>query len=180
MQKQVISTARVMGLIGALLVTSTAVHANNTITFKGEVTDQTCSVTVNDNTANPVVLLSSVAAAELGNAGDTAGQKMFTVGVTGCTAPGADTQITTKFVGNNVTGAGNLGNTGDATNVALQLLDNSLQPVDLTSEAALEGLVLAEGTTSAKTEYGVQYISEEGGATAGEVSASVQYAITYN
>ncbi|WP_158011456.1 hypothetical protein [Salinivibrio sp. IB643] len=31
MQKQVISTARVMGLIGALLVTSTAVHANNTM-----------------------------------------------------------------------------------------------------------------------------------------------------
>ncbi|WP_108743155.1 hypothetical protein [Salinivibrio sp. IB872] len=83
-------------------------------------------------------------------------------------------------MGNNVTAAGNLGNTGDAANVALQILDNSLQAVDLTSEASLDGLVLLSGATSATTEYGVQYISELGGATAGSVSGSLQYAISYN
>ncbi|OOF24163.1 fimbrial protein [Salinivibrio sp. IB872] len=227
MQNKFTKVASAMGLAGMFLLTSTATYANNTITFTGEVTDQTCSVTVNDNVSNSVVLLESVSAAELANAGDTAGQRMFTIGLTGCTAPGADTQLKTKFVGNNVTAAGNLGNTGDAANVAagqrmftigltgctapgadtqlktkfvgnnvtaagnlgntgdaanvaLQILDNSLQAVDLTSEASLGGLVLLSGATSATTEYGVQYISELGGATAGSVSGSLQYAISYN
>ncbi|NAW70377.1 type 1 fimbrial protein [Vibrio sp. V26_P1S5P106] len=180
MKKTMISAATSLGVCSAVFLVSVPAFANNTITFNGEVTDQTCSVTVNGNDANPVVLLESVSAATLKEAGATAGQKTFSIGVTGCTAPTTDVQVSTVFVGNVVTADGNLGNTGDAKNVALQLLDNSMSPVDLTSMASLSGLTLEAGATSAVTDFGVQYISEAGGATPGSVRASLQYAVSYN
>jgi len=158
--------------------------APNTIHFQGEVTDQTCQVTVNGNPSDPVVLLPSVPASALASAGDTAGQTTFTVAVGGCMAPIATTQaISTVFVGNLVTPAGNLGNTGTATNVALQLLDpaNPTPSFDLSGATgfAAPGLVLQDGATSATHDFAVRYISEAGSATAGSVLGSVQYSISY-
>jgi major type 1 subunit fimbrin (pilin) len=98
-----------------------AFAAPNTIHFQGEVTDQTCQVTVNGNTGDPTVLLPSVPAMSLAAANSTAGQTTFTVAVSDCMAPVSTTQaISTVFVGNLVTPAGNLGNTGTATNVAVR------------------------------------------------------------
>ncbi|STR43989.1 putative fimbriae; major subunit [Klebsiella michiganensis] len=37
--------------------TSTFAMSNNTITFRGEVSDETCSVAINGNQAKPVVIL---------------------------------------------------------------------------------------------------------------------------
>jgi major type 1 subunit fimbrin (pilin) len=161
-----------------------AFAAPNTINFQGEVTDQTCQVTVNGNPSNPTVLLPTVPAASLATANSTAGQTTFTVAVSQCVAPVSTTQaISTVFVGNQVTTAGNLGNTGTATNVALQLLDpaNPGTPFDLNSAAgfAAPGLVLADGETSASHDFAVQYISELGGATPGSVLGSVQYSVSY-
>jgi major type 1 subunit fimbrin (pilin) len=156
----------------------------NTINFQGEVSDQTCQVAVNGNPANPTVLLPTVPATSLAGAGNTAGQTTFTVAVSDCMAPVSTTQaINTVFVGNQVTAAGNLGNTGTATNVALQLLDPAAPstPFDLSAAGgvAAPGLTLADGETSASHDFAVQYISEEGGATAGSVLGSVQYSVSY-
>lgn len=158
--------------------------APNTINFQGEVTDQTCQVSVNGNPSDPTVLLPSVPAMSLATAGDTAGQTTFTVAVTGCMAPVSTTQaINTVFVGNQVTPGGNLGNTGTATNVALQLLDPAApsMPFDLSpaSGVAAPGLALAVGETSASHDFAVQYITEAGGATPGSVLGSVQYSVSY-
>jgi major type 1 subunit fimbrin (pilin) len=105
------------GFITASLFISTSALAmsNNTITFRGEVSDETCSVAINGNQAKPVVILPTVSAKELAKGGDTAGQVTFDIGLTGCTG-NADkpTKISTVFVGNQVTSNGNLGNTGDA------------------------------------------------------------------
>jgi major type 1 subunit fimbrin (pilin) len=156
----------------------------NTINFQGEVTDQTCQVTVNGNPASPTVLLPSVPASALMAAGNTAGQTTFTVAVSDCMAPVSTTQaISTVFVGNQVTAAGNLGNTGTATNVALQLLDPVSPSVPFNLSAAggvmVPGLVLADGATSASHDFAVQYITEQGGATPGSVLGSVQYSVAY-
>ena len=158
--------------------------SGNTINFQGEVTDQTCQVTINGNAANPTVLLPAVSSTVLTSAGATAGTTSFTVGVSGCVAPTTTTQaIKTVFVGNQVTAAGNLGNTGTATNVALQLLDPATPtvPFNLGNAGgyAASGLTLPVGTTSASHDFAVQYISEPGGATAGSVLGSVQYAVSY-
>jgi major type 1 subunit fimbrin (pilin) len=155
----------------------------NTINFQGEVTDQTCSVTINGNEANPTVLLPTVPSSSLIAAGATAGLTTFTVGVSGCTPMAQSQAIKTVFVGNQVTSGGNLGNTGTATNVALQLLDpqSPSSPFDLSSVSgyAADGLTLAADTSSASYDYAVQYITETGGATAGSVLGSVQYALSY-
>lgn len=60
----------------ALFAASTTVAmaaSNNTITFQGEVTAQTCSVTVNGLDANPMVLLPTVSSGDLNASGKTAG-----------------------------------------------------------------------------------------------------------
>lgn len=154
--------------------------SNNTITFQGEVTAQTCSVTVNGLEANPVVLLPTVSSSDLAASGQTKGKTTFTLGVSGCTTGTSDIDIKTVFVGSQVTAAGNLQNTGTAENVELQLLQNETTTtgINLNSNVAQEGIVLLAGETSAEHNFAVQYYAT-GEATPGTVLASVQYAVSY-
>jgi len=155
-------------------------QANNTITFQGEVSDQTCEVAVNGASGNQTVLLPTVSAAALATGGATAGETPFTISVSGCTASASVTAIGTDFVGSNVTSSGDLGNTGSATNVALQLLNTVGGPVvNLTSGARVSGLSLAANATGASHDFAVRYVAEGTGATAGSVISSVQYAVSY-
>nr|WP_071580183.1 fimbrial protein [Pseudomonas aeruginosa] len=113
--------------------------AANTITFSGEVTDQTCQVAVNGFT-DPTVILDSVPVSALdGAVGRSAGETAFTLQLTDCVAPTADEHFTTLFQATNPSAAGNLVNTAasGATGVALQLLDSvGGNPVDLAGGAA--------------------------------------------
>ncbi len=91
------------GFINSLTFISTSALAisNNTITFRGEVSDETCSVAINGNQAKPVVILPTVSAKELAKGGDVAGQVTFDIGLTGCTGnTDRATKISTVFVGN--------------------------------------------------------------------------------
>ncbi|MEM5328216.1 fimbrial protein [Paraburkholderia sp. JHI2823] len=173
-----------IALVAATTAPAMAFAASaNTINFQGEVTTQTCAVTVNGNAANPTVLLPTVSTASLAATGSNAGMTTFTIGVTGCTAQASATPIKTVFVGNQVDGNGNLGNTGTATNVALQLLDPTATstPFNLSGATgyAAAGLNLAAGATAATHDFAVRYYSATGNATAGSVLGSVQYAVSY-
>lgn len=174
MKKLTLSALVLTALFGA------NAHANNTITFLGEVSDQTCEVAINGATANPTVLLPTVSTADLAAAGSVAGETPFTLSVSGCTINATQAlPIKTVFVGNSVTVAGNLGNTGSATNVSLQILDAvGGNAVDLTGVATVDGLNVAAGDSTASHDFAVQYYAE-GAATAGTVVSSVQYAISY-
>ncbi|ESE41978.1 fimbrial protein [Shewanella decolorationis] len=174
MKKLTLSALVLTALFGA------NAHANNTITFLGEVSDQTCEVAINGATANPTVLLPTVSTADLAAAGSVAGETPFTLSVSGCTINATQAlPIKTVFVGNSVTAAGNLGNTGTATNVSLQILDAvGGNAVDLTGVATVDGLNVAAGDSTASHDFAVQYYAE-GAATAGTVVSSVQYAISY-
>lgn len=168
-------------LLGTALVSGSAFAASdNTITFQGEVTDETCSVAVNGNSASPVVLLPTVSAADLAASGDTAGPVTFDIGLSGCTgSSSADTKISTVFVGNQVTTNGNLGNTGTATNVEVQLVDTTGAVIDLTNGFTGDGdLTLAAGDTEASATYTAQYYATSA-STAGTVEATLQYAVSY-
>ena len=168
-------------IAGCFVSSSAMAISANTITFQGEVTAQTCSVSINGNDASPIVLLPTVAATELANPGDVAGQTVFTLGVTGCTKnDAADTNIKTVFVGNNVTNSGNLGNTGGAGNVELQILKSTQDTagINLTSPQSVDGLVLKKGDTEATHDFAVQYYATAA-ATPGTVAGSLQYAISY-
>lgn len=157
-----------------------AAMSNNTVRFQGEVADQTCNVDVNGTDSQPVVLMPTAAASALKTAGQVTGKTNFTINLTNCTAAAADTEISTTFAGTDVTEGGNMGNAGTATNVEVQLLGSDSKPVDLSGGmTAVPGITLAEGETSATQDLSVQYITEEGTATAGTVLASAQYAISY-
>ncbi|AHK19396.1 fimbrial protein [Yersinia similis] len=167
----------------ALFSASTTVAmsaSNNTITFQGEVTAQTCSVTVNGLEANPIVLLPTVSSSDLSDSGQTKGKTTFTLGVSGCTSGTDDLDIKTIFIGSLVTATGNLQNTGTAGNVELQLLKDATTTtgIDLNSGLAQDGIVLLAGDTSAEHDFAVQYYAT-GQSTPGSVIASVQYAVSY-
>ncbi|GHD90028.1 MULTISPECIES: fimbrial protein [Pseudocitrobacter] len=168
-------------LSGSLLVSANAMAlSDNTITFQGEVTDETCSVAINGNQATPVVLLPTVSSTDLGASGDTAGPVTFDIGLTGCTGDTTNaTKISTVFVGNQVTTNGNLGNTGTASNVEVQILDTKGTEINLTNGFTGTGdLTLAAGEKEVSATYTAQYYAN-GKATAGTVEATMQYAVSY-
>ncbi|EBX9237826.1 fimbrial protein [Salmonella enterica] len=167
-------------ITGSLLVSSSAMAvSDNTITFQGEVTDETCSVVINGNQAKPVVLLPTVSTKELTDQGKTAGPITFDIGLSGCTPMDKTTKISTVFVGNQVTSNGNLGNTGSAKNVEVQLLDTSGNPINLTGGFTGNGdLQLEPNASEASATYTAQYYST-GKAEAGTVAATLQYAVSY-
>lgn len=174
-----------MKKIALLLMAAPSVvfAAGNTITFRGQVSDQTCQVAV-DGTANPLVILPTVAKSTLSANAKVAGETPFTVSVSGCAASSSDdVPIKTAFAVNSATSGGNIVNVGSATNVSLQLLDKSGgNAVKLVGGAptSVSGLVLPKGAdTTASHVFAVRYVAEGGAATAGSVVGSVQYSLDY-
>ena len=155
----------------AAIAASGTAMAANTITFSGEVTDQTCQVAVNGFT-DPTVILDSVPVSALdGAVGRSAGETAFTLQLTDCVAPTADEHFTTLFQATNPSAAGNL-----------QLLDSvGGNPVDLAGGAAVPAgdIVLANGATSTSYDYAVQYVSEAATVTPGPVLGAVTYTLRY-
>ncbi|MBF8676516.1 type 1 fimbrial protein [Pseudomonas fulva] len=160
-------------------------NAANTITFSGEVTDQTCSAVVDGNTEPTVVMQSAPASALSGGTGKNTGETKFTLRLTGCAAPtDANEQFTTLFQATNPTSLGNLTNTATngATGVALQLLDApGGSPVNLAGGAAVSAgqIILSSGQTSTSHDYAVRYVSEAATVTAGPVLGTVTYTLRY-
>ncbi|MFT2798415.1 MULTISPECIES: fimbrial protein [Serratia] len=169
-----------IAILVSSLVLSSAVLADNTIKFQGEVADQTCDISINGNASTPLILLPTVSTTALATSGATAGQTPFTIGLTGCTASASTVAIKTVFVGNNLTADGRMGNTGTAGKVSLQLVDPAAPtvPLDLTGQTGATGLSLAANATSATYDFAVEYYSE-GTATPGSVLGSVQYSVSY-
>ena len=165
----------------ALLSGAAFAESTNTITFKGEITEQTCSVTVNGSDAHPVVLLPTISKSELKDAASSAGLTTFTMGVSGCSVDSATLEIKTLFIGTNVTSSGNLATSGSANNVELQLLTDASGStvIDLSNPMAVAGISIPAGEQSGEHDYAVRYFSPTGNATAGDVVAAVQYAISY-
>jgi len=171
-------------MIVALTASSAFAAQQNSIRFKGSVSAQTCNISVNDSTsAAPVILLQAAKVSDLTAAGNTSTPTTFSMKLTGCANPGtAGEDIKINFVSNNVDASGNLKNistTSPATNVAIQLLDPDSHAINLSSgQATSKAFSLLSGTDSAEAQFTAQYIAT-GAATAGNVEASVQYAINY-
>lgn len=160
-----------------------SVFANTTLTFQGEVTTQTCKATINGQT-NSTVLLPTVSTTELNAAGMKAGLTPFTISIADCQTDTADSNVTTKFLGHNVTNSGNLGNTATvnpAQNLTIQLTTDATgtTPIVLNGVTSVPGLVLNKGETTATHQFGAQYYAE-GPVTAGAITALVEYTLSYN
>ncbi|KGD84319.1 fimbrial protein [Pantoea stewartii subsp. indologenes] len=175
------------GIIALTTLSGSSVFAaqENSIRFRGEVSAQTCNISVNDSTsAAPIILMQTAKADDLDTAGKTSSPTTFSMKLTGCSDPGTPGQdIKIHFASNNVDTSGNLKNiatSSPAQNVAIQLLDPDNNFIDLTSgEADSKAFTLNAGVTSGEAQYTARYIATGGAATAGKVEATVQYAVSY-
>lgn len=173
MKKLVSGVILAAGLVPALAF---AQQTPNTINFKGEVTSQTCQVSINGESSSPVILLPTVADSALATAGTTAGDTNFTIELQNC-APSVATAKAT-FVGNNVQTSGNLGNTGSATGVSIQLANQGGSSIDFNATDVVSAAATISGTGTASLPFTARYYAEAP-ATAGTVLASTQFAIVY-
>ena len=163
----------------ALALGSVAAHAaDGTVTINGMVTDQTCEVSANSK--DITVTLPTVGVGSLATAGTTAGRTPFTINLENCKAG----QVSAFFeTGGNVDAAsGRLNNTGNASNVQVQLLSDSSVVIPVLANAAQAPVTtkatVAKDADSAALNYYAEYYAT-GDATVGNVATSVQYTINY-
>lgn len=180
--------ALAMGLGFASHANAAPAIAGGTITFTGLVTDDTCPVTGGAGTDGGrydfIVALQAVNTSALATAGSFAGKKPFDV-IIGGPGTGCDTSkvASMKFLPSSprvdaLTGTLTNALAGEATNTNIQLLDASDAVINL-ADAANESTAAFVGDT-ATISYRAQYLAVNGPATAGLVSTSVVYAVTYN
>lgn len=173
--------------LASLLTSPSLSFAVQTVTFQGEVTNQTCNVSINGST-DSIVMLPSVALSEFGSTlavGQTAGLTPFTVSVSDCASQSTAQAIGTKFLGYDVdasTGVlGNRATANAATGVGIQLTGNAdgSEPVILSGSTTVSGLTLPANSTNATYEFGARYYLLDTSATAGAITAVAEYTLTY-
>ncbi|HKR76619.1 MAG TPA: fimbrial protein [Rhodanobacter sp.] len=182
MTKTLLSTAfvAILGAVAFVPAAQAATATDGTITINGQVVAATCTIAVNGGTANGTVVLKPAPTTSLATAGSTYGDMPFTIGVTGCDASLNGKTVSPYWSGTNVNSNGRLNNTGTATLVNLQLLNN-----DDSTAIALNGPEGGQGTTGAAVASGAATMTyyaryyATGAAGAGTVSSTVNYTLIY-
>ncbi len=174
MQKTLLSAALVAAVaaIGFAPSAQAATIGSGTISITGRVVGNTCTVTANGGAA---VVLPNVMTDDLNAAGTTAGAKSFDIAVSGCDSAITTTQMVFGGTGRNANG--NLDNTAAGGSTAqVQLLSGGavINTQDQTNAPAIS---LTSGAGS--TTLTAQYYANGAAATAGAVSASVDFTLTY-
>ena len=150
------------------------------INITGKVMETSC---VLDSAATNIdVKLPTVDKDLLSGAQSSTGRTGFALTVTGC-AEGV--KVSAAFVpDSNVDAYGNLKNSaaGGASNVQVQLLDQSHNAININTDDATSQLARAVTITSAAPatlQYYAQYFSQAGSAGSGDVAAMANYQLTY-
>ena len=183
MNKTLLSAALVATL-GALAVVPAAKAAgtptDGTITINGQVVANTCTVAVNGGTNTGTVTLKPAPTSALATPGSTYGDMPFTIAVTGCDSSLNGKTALPYWSGANVNSNGRLHNTGTATNVDLQLLNqDDTTPITLNAPEGVQGTTGTKvaGGAATMTYYARYYAT--GAATAGPVTSTVDYTLIY-
>ena len=150
-----------------------AFAADGTITVTGSVSTTTCKVANNGAVA---VVLPTVATTALSAAAAVAGYQPFSINLTGC---GANTRVTTYFEpGATIAANGNLVNAGTATNVQVRLFNDDRSVINLAGAPTAQNSKQFTIDTAGSLNYYAAYYATAP-ATAGTVSTSVIYSVTY-
>ncbi len=153
-------------------------QANNTVHFLGEVSEQTCTVKVNNSSTSAIILLPTVSKGQLSSSGSTAGDTPFTVTLENCNSQSTSAGI--LFVANDVDN-GNLKNiaaNSPATNVAIQLVEGASALTFNNNKATTAMQTINSGVTSTNFDLVARYYAT-GVTTVGAVEAQAQFAVTY-
>lgn len=171
----------------ASVLAAPAYAIDGTINFNGELTAETCDVSVNGATGgipvNATVTLPTVSTSLLTAAGQTTGQTGFDIGLANCVGA-ASTARTFFNSGVTVNAAYRLSNqaaVAAATNVDLQLLDltsNQVIQIGQNTQLTSTNNLVPITSGSATMRYAVQYYAT-GTTTAGNVGSFVTFNIDY-
>jgi major type 1 subunit fimbrin (pilin) len=174
MNKTLLCTTLV-AVIAAAAFSSPAQAAGGTITFKGKVLADTCTVAVN---GGATVQLPTVMTSALNAANAVAGATNFNVGLTGCDAN--TTSATMAFTAGTTidTTTGNLKNTvAGGSSAQIQLLNGA--SVINTNTNANAPVISINSSGAGSTTLTAQYIAVGSAATAGLVQSTVAFTLTY-
>ena len=174
---KILLPAALAAALAATAFAPTAQAANSgTITFSGKVLADTCVISVNGG--NTVVLPTVMTGAFGAAVGNTAGTTpSFSIALSGCDNNTTSAQM--AFNGANIDGlTGNLKNTAaSGSNVQVQLLDSSNNVINTSTGTNAPSIAVSSGAGS--TSLKAQYISTSTTTTAGLVSSSVGFTLTY-
>lgn len=166
----------VLSLAGSVMMHS-AVAADGTITFTGRITSQTC--TINDGRPDFSVLLPTVSVQTLNASGTTAGRTPFRISLTECDEDLEEVAVYFEPGANTSLYDNRLINTGTATNVELQLLNDNLSPLKLSEGVDAQGVKFVPvNNRAAVLTYFAEYYAI-GATGAGTVESSTQYTVVY-
>ena len=172
----------ILGILAAASSSATLAY-DGTINFTGKVVAQTCSVS--SGSKNLTVTLPTVSEASLAAATNTAGLTPFTIELTGCgTSAASGAQNVKAYFEPNATTDYDTGNlniaASSANNVQIQLLNaDGVTPIKLGQDATGQKVTAVQIDNAAmKLRYNAQYYATAQ-ATAGDVSATVNYTIVY-
>ncbi|MBL5829854.1 fimbrial protein [Serratia fonticola] len=177
-----------LSAIATVVLSSGIAQAANTgtISFNGELTANTCDVSVDGKGADATVILPTVSIQQLASATRTAGDTGFVMALTNCAGPTLNTASAFFQAGASVDAVtGRLLNmtTGGAEHVSLQLLDGSsvgsAAVIKVGSQAQVADTIYQDVSGgSATLPYIVRYYAEAP-TSAGIVTSNVVYSIQY-
>ncbi|MDM1019188.1 fimbrial protein [Acinetobacter sp. VNK23] len=159
-----------------------AMAASGTITFTGQVVQDTCTVAVNGSGAN--VVLPTVQASAFSTAGTTAGNTPFTVNVTGC-GSAVDTRgikltlSSTDFDATNNNLLENTATSGAATNVGIQIDETAVGDIAFAG-APYDTATIAMSSGAGSVALEARYMSTDTTVTPGAVMAAMTWNVVYN
>ncbi len=165
--------------------TASAFAVDGTITINGQITDTTCTISVDGGSNDATVTLPTVSSTTLGAAGATAGATPFTISLSNCSGTSLNTASTYFEPGayvDSTTGRLNIDSAAAdaATNVQVQLLNAD-------RDAIVAGASVANGQNDIPVDissgngtlnYFAQYYAT-GASTAGSVTTQVDYTMVY-
>ncbi len=178
MNKTLLCTALVAAVAATALAPTAQAASSGTINFTGKVLADTCVIQINNSTSNVVALPTVMTAAFGAAAGNVAGATNFTVDLSNCDTNTANANMAFTAGPSIDTTSGNLKNaTAGGSNVQIQLL-NSTSAVINTSTQANAPVIAVKGGTGFTT-LTAQYVSTATATTAGLVTSSVGFTLTY-
>jgi major type 1 subunit fimbrin (pilin) len=165
----------------AIGIPSAAFAADGTITFNGNITAQTCTISGNGGGPSFTVTLPTVSTSALPTAGSIAGRTPFNIALSNC-SPDSGSASTYFEPGATIDMAtGRLQNTsGTATNVEVGLLNKDFSTIVLgAAQTSQNSQSAAISGGNATLNYFAQYVATNGAAGAGSVNTSTLYSIIY-
>ncbi|WP_049101621.1 fimbrial protein [Klebsiella oxytoca] len=181
MNKKIIAMGVIIGLSSA----TSAFAVDGTITFNGQITDTTCTISVDGGSNDATVKLPTVSTGTLASAGATAGATPFTISLSNCSGTSLNTASTYFEPGTYVdstTGRLNIDSTAAdaATNVQVQLLNADRNPIVAGASVAngQNDIPVDISSGSGILNYYAQYYAT-GASTAGSVTTQVDYTMVY-